>query len=53
MSAVVNGSDISILCNVDTTISFGARSYDDSMPQQETQTNLNVFVVSVLNSIEI
>jgi hypothetical protein len=34
MSAVVHDSDISIVCDVDMTVSFGARSCDDSITQQ-------------------
>ncbi len=42
MSAVVHDSDMSVVCDVDMAVSFGARSYDDSITQQFTQTNLNV-----------
>jgi hypothetical protein len=34
LPAVVHDSDISIVCDVDMAISFGARSYDDSITQQ-------------------
>ena len=33
MSAVVHDSDMSIFSDVDMTVSFGARSYDDSITQ--------------------
>ncbi len=34
VSAVVHDSDMSIVCDGDMTVSFGARSYDDSITQQ-------------------
>ena len=34
MSAVVHDLDMSIVCDVDVKVSFGARSYDDSITQQ-------------------
>ncbi len=33
-SPVIHDSDMSIVCHVDMTVSFGARSYDDSITQQ-------------------
>jgi len=33
-SAVVHDSDMSIVCDVDMTVSFVARAYDDSITQQ-------------------
>ncbi len=33
-SAVVHDSDMSIVCDVDMAVSFGARSYDDSITEQ-------------------
>ena len=34
MSAVVHDTDMSIVCDVDMTVSFVARAYDDSINQQ-------------------
>ncbi len=33
-SAVVHDTDMSIVCDVDMTVSFVARAYDDSITQQ-------------------